>query len=539
MSKRAIRLNASRKRQKEGLERADWQKNEFQFSAKIYVNGVEIENLCHFCERAKAVLHCPSCADFLCEECDFEIHRHEKRAEHVRTLVPQFSAPEAALKIVGMFRFAACRAELLRRCRESMTRYYDPKTRSYYYSDSRKITTWQQPICLRGMPLTPFPNFETCAFRIQSMFRYRRGRGALIELVCHYYEKIWSREHGQFYYVYNGRSRLVPKATWTKPRFLYWRNLKPLKTIDIAALLIQSQWNAYKSRQFLLDLIRSRYSARKDQVSGRHVYTRLTDGKRSTQKPPLFGPRDEWDPDDISLWNVAKLSVWIRRLLGGRLGKRIAANLFKFNIDGALLLAFEWSDYVDLGISQAHRIKHILLDIEKRSFFAAHQDTKRSLAKLQRLRYHHKVERACIVIQARYRMRLKRRLCEKMKDAAKLVFQAEQRHRSRIGGQFWWSNKMHLVKVRENNKCFGNYKVQRGVYGPGHYSADGKTWIPAIADANEKLVFPEIRPTNSVLKARGLRFYRNVDATVCRQALFKKLNTESFTAMAARGRLEN
>ena len=43
-------------------------------------------------------------------------------------------------------------------------------------------------------------------------------------------------------------------------------------------------------------------------------------------------------------------------------------------MDGALLLSFEWQDYVDLGFTQSHVIKRVLLQIEKRAFFKSHRD---------------------------------------------------------------------------------------------------------------------------------------------------------------------
>ena len=101
------------------------------------------------------------------------------------------------------------------------------------------------------------------------------------------------------------------------------------------------------------------------------------------------------DPDDMSLWGIYRLGVWFRRL--GY--KWIVPELRKFDVDGKLLLAFEWQDYVDLGFGMAHQIKRLLLDIEKRAFFRTHRDLPVTLVRRDRLRYHHKIEKATILIQ--------------------------------------------------------------------------------------------------------------------------------------------
>ena len=43
---------------------------------------------------------------------------------------------------------------------------------------------------------------------------------------------------------------------WEKPHFLFWRDLKPYKNDDVAALMIQCQWFAWKARRFIQDAIR-------------------------------------------------------------------------------------------------------------------------------------------------------------------------------------------------------------------------------------------------------------------------------------------
>ena len=91
-------------------------------------------------------------------------------------------------------------------------------------------------------------------FRIQGLARHKAARNYLIELIRQTYDKIFSREYTRFYYHFNGGSNLVPRVAWTKPRFLYWRDLKAFKSEDVAALMIQNQWSVTQRMLKLLQL---------------------------------------------------------------------------------------------------------------------------------------------------------------------------------------------------------------------------------------------------------------------------------------------
>ena len=135
----------------------------------------------------------------------------------------------------------------------------------------------------------------------------------MIELIRQTYDKIFSREYTRFYYHFNGKSTLVPRVAWTKPRFLYWRDLKAFKSEDVAALMIQNQWHAYKARQFMMNAVRAQYTVKTDPLTGRLMYTNVHTHKRGFKKPPLLGS-EELDPEDMSLWGIYRLGVFFRRL---------------------------------------------------------------------------------------------------------------------------------------------------------------------------------------------------------------------------------
>ena len=262
----------------------------------------------------------------------------------------------------------------------------------------------------------------------------------------------------------------MPRVSWTKPRFLYWRDLKAFKSEDVAALMIQNQWHAYKARQFMMNAVRAQYTVKTDPLTGRLMYTNVHTHKRGFKKPPLLGS-EELDPEDMSLWGIYRLGVFFRRLGYGF----IAPELRRFDVDGALLLSFEWQDYVDLGFTQSHVIKRVLLQIEKRAFFKSHRDLPVTLVRRDRLRYHHRVEKAAISIQRRYRViyaALQRARAAERERVEKAKKKAEK---DRKEGGLWWSGKIKNLPVPDHGKVYGNRTVET-VHGWGSWI--GERWVP-------------------------------------------------------------
>ena len=78
------------------------------------------------------------------------------------------------------------------------------------------------------------------ANRAPSLFPSPRPPSWLVALAPRV--QIFSRNEVRFYYFYTGKSALVPITSWKKPLFLAKKDLKPIRTRDVCALLLQGQW---------------------------------------------------------------------------------------------------------------------------------------------------------------------------------------------------------------------------------------------------------------------------------------------------------
>ena len=163
----------------------------------------EVGKLCTFCTEFEAVFCCPGCkegdgneqkaavvdpkhphgkaaraahkkaaaaaaaaaaggpgahAEFLCDKCDYEKHRHHKRVDHVRTVLNTKIVAENARLIKGLFQWLVARRQLLALCRATYRRFYDSSNRVYFYYNERTYeTSWRKPYCLKNEELTPLP----------------------------------------------------------------------------------------------------------------------------------------------------------------------------------------------------------------------------------------------------------------------------------------------------------------------------------------------------------------------------------------------
>lgn len=74
------------------------------------------------------------------------------------------------------------------------------------------------------------------------------------------YTKIFDRAWGRFYYAFHGKSKLLPKQSWHRPRLYGKRgfppDVKPIYTKDVASLVIQRKWRSLLVYRMLWALAR-------------------------------------------------------------------------------------------------------------------------------------------------------------------------------------------------------------------------------------------------------------------------------------------
>lgn len=262
--------------------------------------------MCTFCAKVPAIYHCPECPDFYCAPCDGTVHSHKKRKDHVRSKLSLLTLDAAAKKVTYAVRYHGHLLTLQKKCRAVFRRYFDRVTLChYYFNPIYKTTSWRKPYCLRKEELFPFLTKEQAATYMCSLYRLWRARVVAITKLKENYVKIFDRNNGKFYYGFKGKSKLIPEASWRRPRYCrlrgFPRDIVPIYTIDVAAVVIQRQWRGRLIRKFWWALARSAYEEDFDPVLGRAVYSHIATGRQTPTKPRILG-HQPWDPNFIPDW---------------------------------------------------------------------------------------------------------------------------------------------------------------------------------------------------------------------------------------------
>lgn len=218
----------------------------------LYIDGVTYTYgcICAFCDKERAEYHCIQCKEFQCGPCELEIHSYGKRMGHVRSKLSKYDMQTAAKMITHAVRYHGHLITLQRKCRAVFRRYFNSKAwLHYYYNPIYNTTSWRKPYCLRKLELYPFLTEDGAAARIQGLYRAWAARVYTLQLLKYYYTKLYDRRKGEFYYSYDGKSKILPLQNWQKPLLLTKRgfpsDLKPLYTEDVAAMRIQQRWRHY------------------------------------------------------------------------------------------------------------------------------------------------------------------------------------------------------------------------------------------------------------------------------------------------------
>lgn len=442
---------------------------------KFHVNGTEysIGIICQMCTEMEAVVHCPECPDFLCEKCDFEKHRHAKRADHVRTFLSQLPYKRAIHLIKWPLKHCLARQTSKRLCRERYRRFYDSSARMYYYMEQRTLETqWHKPFTLKQEELIPLPTPDFSAQKIQSMFRNREALKIARHTCAEVVDKIWSRDAGMFYYHNNSKSPLcdegieVPdvglvrldRVSWHKPLILGQKELRPLWTDDIAAMMIQGMWKAHLARQFMMSFVRQHFIRIWNPMQGCFMFKNKETGKVVGMMPTLTG-KNKWQPDDVREWSTADVVVWVRRL--GL--KQYVKPLTDFNIYGKLLLCLDWEDFVDMGFNRSIEIKRVLLEYERLmnrvepGFFFDFKPDETELLRRGAIRQHHRMIRSAIYIQTAFRAKNAKDQIKKFKLFVKLEKDKQAREKQRLESQVWWGSRLPDDMHKFKNHDVDNY----------------------------------------------------------------------------------
>lgn len=212
---------------------------------------------------------------------------------------------------------------------------------------------------------------ETAAARMQTLHRLWRARCVVVAKLKAQYTKIFDRAHGRFYYAYKGKSKLLPTASWRRPRYCgmrgYPRDILPIYTIDVAALIIQRKWRARLVRLFFWALARATYQQVFDPLTGSFKYIHRTTGEETYQKPRILG-NQPWDPNYIPDWTTDDVVMLLRRL--GM--KQYVKKFVDYGVDGVTLLLLDGEDFDNLNVYNRVHIRRIQLEVAARYSGKAH-----------------------------------------------------------------------------------------------------------------------------------------------------------------------
>ncbi|GMH51966.1 hypothetical protein TL16_g01127 [Triparma laevis f. inornata] len=459
---------------------------------------------CTYCQQEDkvAVIFCPACAtggDFLCE----------------------------GQVIQSFIRFVVCRKLLIKTCRDTFDRFYSPSERQHYYYNTRtESVQWRKPYCLRSLELKPFMTYDDAAFKIQNMYLVKLAHELVVQKIKEQYEKIYDRTSGHFYYYYTGievedeeeerstaivstnnnsvdsfqnnnnkigfkikeriKSFLAIHVQWVKPKNLYSNDCKIVSTEDLAALRIQFAFRTMKAKQFMRVLVRAFFKYCYDPITGKHYYRNTVTGHSMWRKPRMLG-KENWDPTDVREWPVNEVAYFFRRMGFKKYG--YVDQVRKYQVDGKLLLTFEWEDYNYLGMVQSMHIKQTLLQLHRREWYKTHVDHPEDIARRDRLRRHHNVDAAARLLQRKYRQRYARARIRQFHEIIRVQKAKDAAEKARIEGQDWWPQRIKGVYTGLDptlKVAYGKRRMVKGVHGWGHY--EGSKFIKGPEELNDEHV---------------------------------------------------
>ncbi|CAM9649071.1 unnamed protein product [Scytosiphon promiscuus] len=349
------------------------------------------------------------------------------------------------------------------------------KTIEYADHERAKVVTWTKPLLLGREELRPFLTTDQAAFKIQQLHRNWRARETARDAMRVAWNRVYSPQERRFFFFYKGKSPVIlpTTASWVQPcrsigGVWVWR---PVLSDHVAAMRIQNMWRNFAGRRGLRQLVRQMYAMERDPITGAERYRNVKTGETSESKPLSLGS-ERWDQDDMMLWSVEEVVVFIRRC--GL--KRFAPRLRHFNVDGALLMTFDPEDFLLLGEADSQ----ILLNIERRQAFNGYNKRARDLLRRAALRQRHFEETQAEIIQRWWRKVQRAILREIWKRTMATSKAQEAREQKRKDSESWWTERIRDYSGLDASvKLFGRRSDILGVRGWGHWDPRGENWTPA------------------------------------------------------------
>jgi len=314
---------------------------------------------------------------------------------------------------------------------------------------------------------------EVAAARMQTLHRLWKARTVAIKLLKENYVKIFDREHGQFYYGYKGKSHLLPAASWVRPKYCkirsYPRDIMPIYTIDVAAVVIQRKWRALLVRRFLWALARASYHEQFDPLLGQFTYTRCDSGEVFKFKPKMLGGQP-YNPNHVPDWTQYQVSVFMRRIGLGQYLK----NFKSYEVDGYTFVLLDYEDYENMDIFNRVHIRKIQVEIAKiykmdgtgSNLREAHQ------ARREKIRKSKMFAAGAVLIQAVYRGHRARKEIRLVREIDRVQMMEKRREQLVIERGSWWLDRelpVHFPPI----KNYGRKRDHLTTEGWGHFE-DGK-----------------------------------------------------------------
>jgi hypothetical protein len=314
---------------------------------------------------------------------------------------------------------------------------------------------------------------EAAAARMQTLHRLWKARTIVIKILKENYVKIFDREHGQFYYGWKGKSKLLPLASWQKPRYCkmrsYPRDIMPIYTIDVAAVVIQRKWRALLIRRFLWALARASYHEQFDPLLGQFTYTRCDSGEVFKYKPKMLG-NQPFNPNHIPDWSEYQVNVFMRRIGLGQYLK----NFKSYGVDGYTFVLLDYEDYENMDIFNRVHIRKIQVEIAKifkmegsgTNLREAHQ------ARREKIRKSKMFGAGAVLIQSIFRGYRARKEIRLVREIDRVQQMEKRREQLVIERGSWWMERdlpVHFPPI----KSYGRKRDHLTTKGWGHFE-DGK-----------------------------------------------------------------